>query len=397
MSVSKRIFGIFFLLLLFSTSTSIAQKSKAQLQKEKQENLRKIQEAEKILAETAGKKKNTLGQLNALNQRIKTQEDLISSIRKEINLLNEEIEENNQIIASLEDDVKQLKKEYASMVYAAHKANSGFNKLTFIFSAKSFNQFLMRLQYMDQYGKARKKQAEQISKVQETLSSQILLIESKMSEKNILLAEQLEENKSLSSLKQNQSQLVQNLQQQEKSLKQDLEERREAVAKLDKLINDLIKEELEKARKAEKTVTDASVKLSNEFADNKSKLPWPVSGFVSQKFGRHNHPVLKGIVVQSTGINIQTKEKEKVKAIFNGEVRTVAFIPLVGNTVVINHGDYYTVYAGLKDVLVKTGQKVITGQELGEIMTNKDGVSELKFEVRKSVTALDPQQWLNRN
>ena len=396
MSVSKSLFGIFFLLVL-SVSVSLAQKSKAQLQKEKQENLRKIKEAEKILAETAGKKQNTLGQLNALNQRIKTQEDLIGSIRKEINLLNEEIEENNQIIASLEEDLQKLKKEYAAMVYAAHKANQGFNKLTFIFSAGSFNQFLMRLKYMEQYGDARKTQAEQITKVQETLVTQITLIESKMSEKNILLAEQLQESKSLTQLKENQNQLVKNLQQQENKLKKDLEERKEAVAKLDKVINDLIKEEMERAKLAEKKDSEASVKLSNEFADNKSKLPWPVSGFISQKFGMQNHPVLKGIIINSTGVNIQTKENEKVKSIFAGEVRTVAFIPTVGNTVVINHGDYFTVYAGMKDVFVKTGQKVTIGQELGQVLTNKDGVSELKFEVRKNVTALDPQQWLNRN
>ncbi|ELR69734.1 Putative peptidase, M23/M37 family [Fulvivirga imtechensis AK7] len=383
--------------MVISVSVSFAQKSKAQLQQEKQENLRKIKEAEKILAETAGKKQNTLGQLNALNQRIKTQEDLIGSIRKEINLLNEEIEENNQIIASLEEDLQKLKKEYAAMVYAAHKANQGFNKLTFIFSAGSFNQFLMRLKYMEQYSDARKTQAEQIVKVQETLVTQITLIESKMSEKNILLAEQLQESKSLTQLKANQNQLVKNLQQQENKLKKDLEERREAVAKLDKVINDLIKEEMERARLAEKKDSEASVKLSNEFADNKSRLPWPVSGFISQKFGMQNHPVLKGIVINSTGVNIQTKENEKVKSIFAGEVRIVAFIPTVGNTVVINHGDYFTVYSGMKDVFVKTGQKVTTGQELGQIMTNKDGVSELKFEVRKNVTALDPQQWLNRN
>ena len=101
--------------------------------------------------------------------------------------------------------------------------------------------------------------------------------------------------------------------------------------------------------------------------------------------------------MNNTGINIQTKQNEKVKAIFGGEVRTVAFVPLVGNTVLISHGDYFTVYAGLKDVFVKTGQTLSLGQELGTILTNKDGVSELKFEVRKSVTALDPQQWLNRN
>lgn len=396
MSVSKLFFAVTLCVLFYGLTPALAQKSKAQLQKEKQDNLKKIEEAEKILAETTGKKQNTIGQLNALNQRIKTQEDLVSSIRKEIDLLNEEIEENNSIISALESDLTKLKEEYAAMIYAAYKANQGFSKLTFIFSAKSFNQLFMRLKYMEQYSDARKKQAEEIVKVQETLGAQITSIENKMEEKNTLLAEQIEESKSLTGLKQNQNKLVKNLQKQENKLKGDLEDRRKAVARLDKIINDIIKEELAKAKLAEKSDAEASIKLSNQFADNKSKLPWPVAGFVSQKFGRQNHPVLKSIVLNNTGIYIQTKENEKVKTVFTGEVKTVAFVPLIGNTVIVTHGGYFTVYAGLKDVFVKKGQQLNTGQEIGSILTNQEGVSELRFEIWKNSQATDPQQWLTR-
>jgi murein hydrolase activator len=396
MSVNKG-FGLILFVFALTCNVSVAQKSKSELQKEKQDNLEKITEAEKILSETTGKKQNTLGQLNALNQRIKTQEDLIGSIRSEMYLLSDEIDENNAIIESLSTDLKNLKSEYAAMVYAAYKASKGHDKLTFIFSAKSFNQFLMRLKYMEQYGEARKKQAGQIEKVQAVLSDQVTVIKSKVSEKNILLVENVQENKSLAELKKSQSSLVSNLQKQENTLKRDLEDHKNAVAKLDKLINDIILAEIEKARSAEKSTIAAGTKLASQFADNKSKLPWPVSGFVSQKFGKQNHPVLKGIIMNNTGVNIQTKQNEKVKTIFGGSVSVVAFIPLVGNTVLVSHGDYFTVYAGLKDVFVKTGQSITIGQELGSILTNKDGVSELKFEVRKSAAPLDPQLWLIKN
>ena len=343
MSANRKVGLVIFFGLLICTPL-YSQKSKAQLQKEKQENLAKIAEAEKILTETRGKKQNTLGQLSALNQRIKTQEDLVGSIRTEMILLSDEIEETNEIIASLSEDLDNLKKEYASMVYSAYKANQGVNKLTFLFTSKSFNQFLRRLKYMDQYGDARRKQAEQITKVQNTLADQVTFIQSKVSEKNILLSENLQQTKSLEQLKANQNNLITNLQKQENQLKKDLNDRKNAVAKLDKLINDIIKAEIEKAKLAEKSAVDASIKLSNQFADNKTKLPWPVAGFISQKFGKQSHPVLKGIVMNNTGINIQTKQNEKVKAIFGGEVRTVAFVPLVGNTVLISHGDYFTVF-----------------------------------------------------
>ncbi|MEM6523006.1 MAG: peptidoglycan DD-metalloendopeptidase family protein [Bacteroidota bacterium] len=385
--------GIFICLSLLSLPL-LAQKTKTQLQKEKQENLLKIQEAQKILAETKSQKKNTIGQLNALSQRIRAQEALISSIRKEVVLLNGEIDENNQIIDALEEDVKKLKEEYSAMVYSTYKANQGFDRLTFLFSASTFNQFLMRLKYMEQYSEARQKQTIQIKKVQDALTSQTTIIQSRMSEKNILLAEQLEEGKSLSQLKDSKNKLVNNLQKEEKRLLADLENRRTAVAKLEKYINDIIKEEMEKARLAEKKDTEATLRLSNNFAENKAKLPWPVKGFVAQKFGRQNHPVLKRIILENTGIQIQTSQNEKVKSIFDGVVSQVAFIKYLGNTLLVSHGDYFTVYAGMKDVFVKRGQQIMTGQELGTVLTNKEGVSELKFEIRKNEKPLDPQQWL---
>src|SRR5690606_18388027 len=100
------------------------------------------------------------------------------------------------------------------------------------------------------------------------------------------------------------------------------------------------------------------------------------------------------VIIENDGINIQTAQNEKVKSIFGGEVKMVAFLPSIGNSVIIAHGEYFTVYSGLKDVYVKKGQKVNTGQELGQLQVNSDGVSELRFQIRKSTTPLNPQLWL---
>ncbi|HYG19005.1 MAG TPA: M23 family metallopeptidase, partial [Ohtaekwangia sp.] len=173
-----------------------------------------------------------------------------------------------------------------------------------------------------------------------------------------------------------------------------LESTKKAVAQLDRLIEDIIREEMERAARASSKTTESNLALSSSFEQNKNKFPWPASGFVSQKFGRQNHPALKGIVVHNNGVNIQTREDEKVKCIFDGEVSRVAFIQTMGNTVIIKHGEYLTVYAGLKEVFVRTGQKVTTNQELGKVFSNNDGVSELRFQIFKNTTALDPQIWL---
>ncbi|MBL7859426.1 MAG: peptidoglycan DD-metalloendopeptidase family protein [Cyclobacteriaceae bacterium] len=391
MSAGKiRLLFFFLLLTVFSVQ---AQKTKNQLQKEKQQNLEKIKEVEKILNETADKKKNSIGELTALNQRILQQENLINSIKREMNFLDSEIGKNNDIIQALEEDLKKLKQEYAAMLFAAQKANNSVTRLTFLFSAASFDQLIMRLRYMEQYGETRKLQAEQIVQVQEELSGQVKVIQARREEKNKLLNDEVAENNNLTNLKKKQSNLVRELQKEEKKLKRDLEETKKSIAALDKKIDEIIKEEM--AREARASRSKEVIALSSSFEENKRKFPWPVeSGFVSQKFGRQNHPALKGIVIQNDGINIQTKSGERARAIFDGQVTAIAFTPGIGSTVLINHGDYFTVYTGLKDIAVKKGQKVTTNQELGEIISNADGISELRFRIYRDKTPLDPQTWL---
>jgi septal ring factor EnvC (AmiA/AmiB activator) len=111
-------------------------------------------------------------------------------------------------------------------------------------------------------------------------------------------------------------------------------------------------------------------------------------------FGRQKHAFLKNIYVENQGVNIQTTENEKVKSIFEGEVRAVAFYPGLGNTVIIRHGGYFTIYSGLREVYVKQGQKVTLSQEIGQVFSNAEGISELRFQIRKNTTTLDPELWL---
>ncbi len=403
MSAGRNLFLIF-LFLSALPFFAWAQKSKLQLQKERQQNLERISETEKILEETEGEKKSSLGELTALNRRIEQQETLVGSIKSEIDLLDADINEDNQIIEALEKDVTQLKDEYAAMLFAAQKASGKIDKLTLLFSAQSFDQLLMRLKYMGQYGKARQQQAEAISKAQLLLGNQVKATVAKRNEKKILLNDEVKQNEQLTGLKQKQKKVVRSLEKEEKRLKRELETTKKAVAELDNLIAKIIKEEIERAAKAArehdrnklKEVESAyeTTTLSTAFAENKNKFSWPVSGFISQKFGRQMHPVLKNIVVQNDGVNIQTKQNEPVRVVFNGEVRMVAFFAGIGNAVIVSHGEYFTVYNGLKEVFVKTGQKISTGQEIGRVRSSAEGISELRFQVRKNIETLDPQQWL---
>lgn len=386
------------LTLILSFGYSQTQKNKSQLQKDRQRSLTRIKETEKILSETSKKKKNTLGELNALSARIRAQENLVVSIQSEIKIMDQDLQENYGILNVLSDDLDRMREEYSRMMFATQRATGSINKLTFLFSSKSFDQFMMRMRYMEQYGKARQEQARAIRLVQEQLTGQVKHIDSLRGKKNNLLREELHENDQLKSLKEKQKSVVKVLEKEEKKLRKELDDTKKAVAKLDKLIAEIVKEELEKAAresKAKKAVSSAAVALTSaSFEGNKRKFGWPTNGFVSQKFGRQKHPVLPKVETWNDGINIQTSEGEKVKSIFKGEVRRVAFIPGIGPSVIINHGEYFSVYAGLKEVFIKMGDKVDTNQVIGSVIMNGEGKSELRFQIRKNTVALDPEEWL---
>lgn len=391
------IFIFYFLLFTFILlpTLSHAQKNKSQLEKEKKEIIKKIKETSKILEGTKIKKKASIGQLYALKQQIKDRRSLINSISEEINFLEDEIGENEEIITALASDLQKLKEEYAAMIYAAYKARNSYDKLTFIFSAKTFNQLIMRLKYFEQYSEARKTQVQQIEKVKEALSVEKNGLTKKKKEKESLLRIQMIEAQNLITLKSEKNEIVKKLIGREKELIRKLENRNKALLKLEKLIADIVKKAVRKSSSGKLMLTPEAAMLSSSFEGNKTRLIWPVKhGFVSRKFGRQQHPVLKKVIIDNLGVDIQTNNGEPVRAVFKGKVSAVASVPGINQVVMIQHGEYFTVYARLKNVKVKTGQTVNTRDLLGEVYTDKDGISEIQFQVWKSHTKMDPEEWL---
>lgn len=396
----ERIKLLLILVVILWAHSATAQKNKSQLEKEKKENLARINEAQKTLTATKNEKKASIGELNAINRQIDVRSMLIRSINKEINILSSEVNELSIITRSLSSDLEKLKTEYAEMIYNAYKANHGYDQITFLFSAKTFNQLFLRLKYLEQYADAREVQVEQIEKVKDALNEQKSTLISKQEEQKKLLTDKIKENKSLLTLKSKQNVLIQDLNKQEKELKRELAQRIKSIKQLDKLIADIVRKEIEKSNSGKTANTIAlnaeGTKLSASFEDNKNKFLWPVpSGFISEKFGKHPHPVLKGITVENHGIDIQTQEDTNVKSIFDGKVTTTAFVPGMNSVVIIQHGDYYTLYAKLKTVNVKKGQIIKAQEDIGTVFTNGNGISELQFQVWKNNIKLDPQKWLS--
>lgn len=376
----------------------LAQQERNKLEREKKENLAKIKEAEKILEQTTSQKKNSLGQLQALSQQIRSQESLIRTYRANIILLDNEINESENLVNSLEQDLKLLKEEYAEMIYQANKAQNNFGSLSFLFSATSFRQLVMRAKYLKQYTKSRQDQAREIQLVQTEINQQIEKTNESRNEQKQLLAEQQLQNQGLITARKQQDNLVKQLSLKEKDLENDVKKRKQAISRLDRMIAEVIRLEMEKSKNAsgDFELTPDGVRLSTNFQGNQKRLTWPVArGFVSSKFGLQPHPVLKGVKIENPGVDIQTQQNEVVRAVFDGEVSKIASIPgMNGIVIIIQHGEYRTVYANLRKALVRMGDQVKTKDPIGEVFTDSDGVSEVQFQVWKNFNKLDPLAWL---
>lgn len=396
--LNRSTWWIFILVHFFFYFQAEAQKSKSQLEREKQDAQKSILEAQQILKETTARQKGSLGQLQAINKQVEARQKLVRSIKQEMAIINDGIKEDFTVINALEHDLKDLKEEYATMVYSAYKSSNNYSRLTFLFSSKSFDQLIMRLKYLQQYSKARKNQVRLITEVREELLLEKEQLEKKKKEKEELLAQQMDETKNLQKLKKEQNRVLTNLKSREKELRKQIAKRQNDVAKLEKLIAKMIREEIRKSNLASEKSKAVEINLSNltaSFEKNKAKLPWPTSsGFISEHFGTHPHPVYKGIKVRNDGINIQTKKNEKVKAIFTGKVKKIVVVPGMKYVILIQHGNYYTLYARLKEVYVQMGQHIEINDVLGAVNTDQNGVSELQFQIWKNTTKLDPETWL---
>jgi len=392
--------------LLFLVTSGWAQQSpvsRKELEKEKKENLQRIKEAQRILSETSSRRESSIGQLNAINEQIQARESLIQSISQELELLATQISELGGVIVALEEDLVNLREEYAHMVYATSKTSNSYNRLTFLFSANTFNQLFRRIKYMQQYSQARKNQVNQIQKVRETLINQRETIESKRLEQQVLLDQQVIASQDLIALKTKQRALIRDLSQKEQQLRKEVAKRRNDVQRLERLIAKLIKKEIEES---EKNKTENAValntskeELSTSFASKKSNLLWPVnSGFISQRFGNNPHPVMKNILVPNDGVDIQTNQNAQVKAVFDGVVIAITPIPGPGNSkaIIMQHGEYFTVYSHLKDVNVRKGQAVRAEEPVGLVNTDSDGISALQFQIWHNQQKLNPEPWLQR-
>lgn len=392
------------ILLMLLSVESFAQTSVSTLKKRKEQNEKDIAYTNTLLKNTVKNKKVSLGRLTLLNQRINARQELIKSIGIEISHIGKEIDEINSEIEDLKEELDKLKKQYAKVIVYAYKQKNSYEKLLFLLSSKDFNQAYKRYKYLQQFSEYSRKQGINIGKKRKNLDTKALELKKVKVEKEILLSQKTEENITLTNEKGEQAALVQKLKKREKQLRDDLRKQKRYTQKLEKEIQRIIARQAKLATKSKKGsgkygLTPEEKVLSANFGSNKGKLPWPTkTGFISEKFGEHPHPVLKHVRVRNDGVNITTDEKSDCRTIFKGEVTHILSMPGLNNVIIIRHGEYFSVYSNLATVNVKKGDIVNSKEKIGVVYTDKaQSTTVLKFQLWKGSTKLNPAIWLYRN
>lgn len=391
---------LFFCCFIFSLN-SVAQKTRSELEKERKEIQEEIKTIRSLLSQTQSEEKNLLSQLNETNIQINAQTKLIVAFNAESKALSKEISSNEKEIKSLAEDLKKLKEDYAAMIYSSYKSKSQNSRIMFVLSSDNFHQAYKRMQYMKQYTSFRKAQGEQITKKSDELNVLNDTLKVRKKDKDELIDEQKTEQEKLEGKKKQQEEIVSEIKKKERKYANEIRKKQRDERKIDKQIEKIIRDAIAKSNEGSTTkssgfVMNAEAKLvAAEFEGNKGKLPWPVEkGFVSRRYGKQNHPTLKGIVIESNGVRITTEKGAMARAIFDGTVLRIQSVS-GKKALYIQHGNYITVYNNLETVSVKKGDKVTTKQVIGKVYTDKISKKTiLKFQVWKNTQRLNPAIWI---
>lgn len=412
----KWILMLFAILLVCQPAFS---QSKKELEKKKELIQKDIDYTNQLLSQTKKSKSNSLVQLVTLNKKITYRSELIGTINSQLHVVEKEIGNVSMNIDSLNKRLSDLKQEYATMLFYAYRNQNAYSKLMFIFSADGFNQAYKRMLYLRELSNYRLRQRDLIVQFQDSLNGKKHKLQDVKTDKKVLLTSQERQIRELGKEKKEQVEMLNTLASRERKLRGDLKEKQKKQQQLSSKIEEIIKKEIAAARIAAKkksassataskstkkldntnssilSNTPEALKLSNDFENNKGRLPWPVEkGIISSSFGRHSHPLWKDVVINNNGVDINSTKGAKATALFDGKVIYV-FMVVDKYAVLVQHGEYFTLYSNLEKVFVKVEDKVMTKQPIGVVQTNEDdGKTELHLEIWRGSNKMDPEAWI---
>ena len=391
MAIKRYILALVLLSLFLCPASA---ESVKELQNKQKKLQQEIEQTNNMLKQTKKDENATLNKLQLLGENIKTQKKLIRTLDNEITSLDREMKQLNLTRDSLQKVLNRYKDEYAEMIRQSHYARMQQSPLLFLLSSDSFQQLARRARYLQEFAHFRQEQVRRIENTQAEIDVQNDLLQTNKNDKQSALSNRKREQENLKRDERKQQTMLNQLKSKEKDLSKQLKAQEKKVAELNKKIDEMIRKEAEKASKT--SMTKEQQLLAGGFEANKGRLPWPVEkGMISGHFGKQQHPVYSQVTIDNKGIYLQTVAGAKARAVYKGEV-TSCF--MVANTyaVIVQHGNYRTVYSNLSKLSVKQGDKVETKQAIGTIFTDpeQDQKTELYFQIYKDRNLLNPELWI---
>lgn len=423
---------LIFLCIMLISTFSFAQSSKIkELEQQRKNALQEISNTDKLLRETKKSTSTLLGRIQLISNQIFSRQKVLSLLEQEITGIEGEQKQIETEIIILEAELKGKQKNYAKAIDGMLTNRQSENKILFVLAGKSLTESYRRLRYLRDYSDWRRDQAREITEQSTKLKERKTALLKTKTEKTVLLGQRTNEQVNLKAEESNYQQEVGEAQKKQKDLQKILTQKRQQAEALDRQIAKLIAEEVarqereakriaaEKARaeaaaaakdnkevktkpgSTKKTVTapapvsQENITLSNNFASNRGKLPYPITGnyTITTHFGSHQHS--RFVTTSSSGIDIRSQSGAEAKSVFNGEVTYVAAIPGYNTCIIIRHGNYYTFYGNIQSIYVRQGDKVKTGQSLGKVYTDPDtGFSQIHFQLWQGTNKLNPEPWL---
>ncbi len=405
---------LIFLVLLIAGPAG-AQTQKVDSKKAELEQLRnQINALEREIKLASANEKKTAEFIEKYNRQTALLNRLIANLKNQEEQKLSEIEDIQVKVDNLKSELRILKKNYALYVTAVYK-KMYTNKASYLLNSQSMTQALLRYRYLKTFSERGKRDMERINNTQTALLESQDKLEFEKDQKTQIIAQKKQEETILTQKLSEKQKLLKKIKVDKTSLEKNLAVKKQAEQKIRQLINRLI-EQAAKAKKQKSvetaTTTKKGKKASEEpvsrpvagssptvpgnFPSLRGRILWPVSnGAVLHKYGESENAKLKTVTI-NYGIDIKTAGDAAVRAVSEGIVSVINWIPGYGTVIIVTHShEYRTVYGHLTGVSVTEGQKVKAGTVLGKISETFEG-NVLHFEIWSERQSQNPESWLTR-
>lgn len=396
------------ILLLFFIFSALSQAQENEKIKERQQELTgiksQINQLESELKSKDRAEKKNIDDLEKLNKQNMLINKLIAGYKKEEAGKQKAIDRLNTDVEKIQNKINNLKEEYSRYIVWLYKYG-GKRDLDYLINSASVTQAIVRYKYLEQITEKNKTRLDELLVSKENLENLTAKLKIEKENRNNLMADKAREQQALSQKKRETKDLISSLSKDKNNIEQEIERKKISEIEIKNMISNLIEEE--KRRLAElktKQLTDKNIKIPERynytglesFQNLRGKLDWPIKrGEVVRKFGENKNTKLK-TVTQNYGIDIKAGSDVNVKAVAEGYVSAISWIPGYGSVIIITHKEEYrTVYGHLTDIKIEEGDKVKRGALLGKVNESLEG-KLLHFEVWSERNYQNPVRWLAR-